>query len=540
MFKCIASLLSLTTIAGAACLGAPQLPARESRETGSMSGRLTIGTDPAAGVTVLLYRQGSMRNVVARTTTDSDGRYSLSLLRGGGYRVMVLAPGYVISGLSGSGRSDLINLKEGEALTGVDFTLSRGGVITGRITDADGYPLIREVVWLSPENSRFSWTLSSGWSHITDDLGVYRLYGVPAGRYKVGVGELRDRDGNKIIGGESKQPGTFYPGVTEETQAVIVEVQEGEEITGIDIRAARPERSYSASGSVISEETGIGVPKATCEVTVVSSEGATTDVFGSSVETDSNGQFQLKQLPPDRYAVVASAPDHYSERVFFQIDQENVTGLDLRLLRGAIIAGTVALEGGGPMTPFKHLAQFTIGAMWESGGSSSTIQEDGRFELRGLPPGRLGLAIFRRPDAKFRPFIHRIEYNGQLVTEGIDVGVAQQLSGVRVVLTQGDVLQGQVKVAGAPIERIRFGLMIAQNLSQGPSFKIAVDSRGRFFAENVPAGTYELSLTSFLAASLSGDSAAKKLPEVKQVVTVREGIGADVTLIVDLNAASNP
>jgi hypothetical protein len=216
MFKLMAFLLSLATITGAACLAAPQLPARESRDlTGSMSGRLTMGTDPAVGVTVLLYRQGSMRNVVARTTTDSDGRYSLNLLRGGGYRVTVLAPGYVISGLSGSGRSDLINLKEGEALTGLDFALTRGGVITGRITDAEGYPLIREVVWLSAENSRFDWT-PSGWSHITDDRGVYRLYGVPVGRYKVGVGELRDTDGTIIPGGESKQPGTFYPGVTEE------------------------------------------------------------------------------------------------------------------------------------------------------------------------------------------------------------------------------------------------------------------------------------------------------------------------------------
>ena len=443
MFKLIAFLLSLATITGAACFGVTPLPARESRDfTGSMSGRLTMGTDPAVGVTVLLYRQGSMRNVVARTTTDSDGRYSLNLLRGGGYRVTVLAPGYVISGLSGSGRSDLINLKEGEALTGLDFALTRGGVITGRITDAEGYPLIREVVWLSPENSRFYWT-PSGWSHITDDRGVYRLYGVPVGRYKVGVGELRDTDGTVIPGGESKQPGTFYPGVTEETQAVIVEVHEGEETTGIDIRAARPEKSYSASGSEISEEIGIGVPTASCTVMVISSEGAMTGFFGS-VEADSTGQFQLKQLPPGRYAVEASAPDHYSEPVYFQIDQGNVTGLDLRLRRGATIAGTVTIEGGGSTASLAQLAQLRIGAMWESGGSSSTIQEDGRFEVRGLPPGKLGLSISFPPDAKFRPRIHRIEYNGQLMTEDIEVGAAQQLHGVRVVLTQGDVFQGQV------------------------------------------------------------------------------------------------
>lgn len=539
MFKLIAFLLSLATITGAACFGVTPLPARESRElAGSMSGRLTMGTDPAVGVTVVLYRQGSMRSVVARTTTDSDGRYSLNLLRGGGYRVMVLAPGYVISGLSGSGRSDLINLKEGEALTGLDFALTRGSVITGRITDAEGYPLIREVVWLSPENSRFDWT-PSGWSHITDDRGVYRLYGVPVGRYKVGVGELRDTDGNMIPGGESKQPGAFYPGVTEETQAVIVEIHEGEEITGIDIRAARPEKSHSASGSVISEETGIGVPKASCEAMVVSSEGATTGVFGS-VESDSTGQFQLKHLPPGRYAVVASASDHYSEPVYFQIDQGNVTGLDLRLRRGATIAGTVTIEGGGSTASLAQLAQVRIGAMWESRGSSSTIQEDGRFEVRGLPPGKLGLSISFPPDAKFRPRIHRIEYNGQLMTEEIEVGAAQQLHGVRVVLTQGDVLQGQVKVTGGPVERIRFGLMIAQNLTKGPSLKIAVDSRGRFFADNVPAGTYELSLTPFLAAPLNNESAPKKLPEIRHVVTVKEGIGADVTLIVDLNAATNP
>ena len=39
----------------------------------------------------------------------------------------------------------------GETVEGIDFTLARGGVITGRVIDSEGGPLIEEPITLLPE-----------------------------------------------------------------------------------------------------------------------------------------------------------------------------------------------------------------------------------------------------------------------------------------------------------------------------------------------------------------------------------------------------
>ena len=46
------------------------------------------------------------------------------------------------------GQGRVLNLSANEAVEGIDFKLTRGGVITGRITDADGRPVIEERISL--------------------------------------------------------------------------------------------------------------------------------------------------------------------------------------------------------------------------------------------------------------------------------------------------------------------------------------------------------------------------------------------------------
>jgi hypothetical protein len=73
----------------------------------------------------------------------------------------------------------------------------------------------------------------------TDDRGIYRLYGLPAGRYLIsagsggGPGEMPMR-----IGGVSITKRTYYPDSTEESQAKAIEVTPGSEAKDIDIRLA--------------------------------------------------------------------------------------------------------------------------------------------------------------------------------------------------------------------------------------------------------------------------------------------------------------
>ena len=77
----------------------------------------------------------------------------------------------------------------------------------------------------------------------TDDRGVYRFYGLPAG-----VSSQRGRRG---ISGRAYHNNfrTYYPDATDQSQAKIIEVKEGAEVTNIDIRLGVGKDTYEAVGA---------------------------------------------------------------------------------------------------------------------------------------------------------------------------------------------------------------------------------------------------------------------------------------------------
>jgi hypothetical protein len=127
--------------------------------TAVVTGRVTIGDKPAAGVTVGLLRGEPPTNsgepqTLAKAMTDAEGRYRLSNLPAGSFRVTALAPGFVSSLDLGPGQPPwqagrAVTLGEGDTVEQLDFQLTRGGVITGKVFDHDGKTLIgqRVSVW---------------------------------------------------------------------------------------------------------------------------------------------------------------------------------------------------------------------------------------------------------------------------------------------------------------------------------------------------------------------------------------------------------
>src|SRR6185503_7050296 len=96
-----------------------------------------------------------------------------------------------------------------------------GGVITGRVVDSEGQPLIEQHVAVVPADERAQRRPNAS-GVATDDRGVYRIFGLPAGRYKVSVGDPNFYSGvrPRVV------TQTFYPDVTDAAKAGIVEVKE--------------------------------------------------------------------------------------------------------------------------------------------------------------------------------------------------------------------------------------------------------------------------------------------------------------------------
>ena len=136
---------------------------------------------------------------------------------------------------------------EGEAVTKIDFVLVRGGVITGRITDSEGHPLIGERVNVLTKGASRQRTANAHAGFRTQHDGrsgnLSHLW--------FGGGKLHRQRGPGAAGaavsimGHVRQPfvKTFYPGVSEESRATIIEIKEGSEIKEVNISVGNPTRS---------------------------------------------------------------------------------------------------------------------------------------------------------------------------------------------------------------------------------------------------------------------------------------------------------
>src|SRR5688572_32322716 len=114
---------------------------------GSVSGRVTIKDKPAIGVTVGLRSTMGIFPIekTFRAITDQEGVYRITSIPAGTYDIMLAAPAFVSHDPIGPRGKNVI-VGDDENVEDINFSLVRGGVITGKITDADGRPLVQQHV----------------------------------------------------------------------------------------------------------------------------------------------------------------------------------------------------------------------------------------------------------------------------------------------------------------------------------------------------------------------------------------------------------
>ena len=548
-------ILLFTILCGAFIGTFAHSPAQDAKAaTGSVSGRIIHEDKALPGVSVVLMSAefGPRQRPMARATTDGDGRYRLTGVPAGHYNVMPLAPVYVVSGGSGPGLrgGKPVNVAAGENVEGIDFSLVRGGVITGRITDADGKPVVGQYMRIEAIDERgqkLPVYLYNPYGYETDDRGIYRVYGLPAGRYLVSVGE--SQDGGPMTGrGGGYYTRTFYPHATEEAQAKPIEVSPGSEVTDIDITLGRLSKTYSVSGRVVDADTGQPVPNVFCSYGSVTRDGRSLMNYGGgAVTSNARGEFQLEGIRPGRYAAFVTSMGQpnasYSEATPFEVIDRDLSGLEIKVRRGATVSGVVVVEGTTNRAILAKLANLSLGASTRGtapglnmpDSARGNIAADGSFHLTGLRPGKVMFFFASYPPPKGLS-LSRVEHNGVEQREGIEVGPGEQVTGVRVVLAYGTgVIRGQVQVQnGMLTEDVRMGVMLRRAGSTTGPFagRAEVDARGRFVIDGLSAGEYELMLQIYRPRPPVGPPP----PPVRKVVNVTDGTETTVTLVLDLNA----
>jgi len=249
--------------------------AQTQKETGSITGSVKREGKPAPGVTVIAtpsfsdptkaVEQMLSPNASTKATTDSDGVYKLEGLAPGKYTVSPSASPLI----SANGNSSTeVTVGEGATSDGIDFALALGGVITGKITDSEGRPVIAERVSLKPLDKKEAASISESIAgmfgermYSTDDRGIYRIYGLRPGRYIVSTGKDSDPMSAFIFQGP-KRVQTFYPSVTDEAKATPVQVTSGAEAAGIDIQFSNTDKGFVVSGRVVDSDKGTPIANA--------------------------------------------------------------------------------------------------------------------------------------------------------------------------------------------------------------------------------------------------------------------------------------
>lgn len=511
--------------------------APEKSSGATFSGKVTIKGKGAPGIAVGLVRIEESRQHPARAAhraiTDDQGNYKITNVSPGKYELNVAAAGFIPAPGLYSNKTFLIS--KSEIVENADFALVRGGVITGKVTDSDGRPLIEEQVLVFPvEPSREYFRYISPHAR-TDDRGIYRMFGVPPGKYRVAAGD--DGDFGSRGGGYRR---TFHPAAPEVSQGTIIEVTEGSVATDVDITLPDPIAYYSAHGRIIDGDTGQPLANITYGVEKYLNENSSSGLTTGAV-TNKDGEFKLENLSPGKYAVFVEVPADSNWRadyVRFEVSDQDVTGLIVKATKGASASGVIVLEGTHDKTIHEKLNKARVYAYASNPEStrsstvSSTINPDGSFRIGGLQPGMVSFGILVQ-----RFHVVRVERGGLVQPQGIEIKEREQVTGLRLIANYANgAIQGMVKLDGGSIPaNARLGVRMKRlddtTPFSGSNESAQVDARGQFSAEGLLPGTYEVT------AIYIADPNSRGRRTTQQVV-VTNGAVANVTLTIDAN--TNP
>jgi hypothetical protein len=253
--------------------------------------------------------------------------------------------------------------------------------------------------------------------------------------------------------------------------------------------------------------------------------------------TNERGEFKLENLPPGQYAVfVGQRSGSYfrAKDVPFEIVDRDVTGLEVRTLKGASVSGVLVLDGTYEKEIREQFLKTPVFAMVEDEttrttrlGVEGTIRPNGSFRIGGLAAGT---ATFSLGASRFA--IVRVEQNGIVQLRGVLLKHGEDVSGLRIFVDYRDAsLGGAVQLVNGPLPPDAHLNVTARRLNDvsariGATAKI--DDRGQFVFDALLPGTYEVMAAVFLPNSRG------PIAQTKQQVTVISGSTSKITFKLDL------
>jgi uncharacterized GH25 family protein len=447
-------------------------------------------------------------------TTDAQGQFVFLQVVPGSYRLMVrhnrFVPGIYGQKADAFSEGGLLTLKPGQEVNDLLFRLVPTAAIVGQVVDEDGEPVPGVEVQALVRASRLptdrdtppeGGSLAPIRTAVTNDLGQFRLYGLPPGEYFVsavdsGMPELSEQNLSGGFGYEladapqPKYPPTYYPGTTQPSQASKVAVRSGDEIS-IEFHLRRVD-THQVSGRVLDAH---GHPVQGANVSISPDDLATE--FSSlryGGETDSAGRFEIAGIAPGNYSVDASRLEDQKQWMAEHpatVSGDDVTGLELVLLPPVKIPGHITFQGSASLQPGRGIVWLHPVTDRGHQFGAGEIRKDNTFIVDGLLPGTYTISVAPLVDDSYLASAHWGMVD--VLKEGLKVGSATPSGPLELVISpnganiEGVVIKARKPVSGATVH------IETINAEQGRTLtKIdgETDQYGQFTFHALPPGKY--------------------------------------------------
>lgn len=388
------------------------------------------------------------------TSTDNEGRYEIKELPAGRYTISTTKGGYV-NGSYGQRRpgepGTPIELADGQTAEKVNFVLSRGGVIAGRVVDDGGEPVSGTEV----SAMRFAFVAgarrlvpgsSEGQRDRTDDQGNFRLFGLPPGDYYISANH---RSQNMMMPGMTNTEAdgfvaTYYPGTANISEATRITVKAAQEMTGANF-ALLVARMVRIRGRVLNSS---GEPMTGGMLMLSPADSMMS--FGMNMANAmvaADGSFRFANIAPGRYNLTARPNGMPGRNAQFAVMPVTVGNDDIDNLFVTTSAGVTArgviVTDDGSVPPFRAESVQIFGQpmdpnMNTMGGGPTKVNEDFTFEMINVFDRRIVRAYVGNMGGGLSAwYLKAVLFDGEDVTDrGIDFALGRVYEGLQVVFTQ--------------------------------------------------------------------------------------------------------
>jgi len=363
-----------------------------ARGTGIIAGRTIDGSGPrpVPGAIVTLTVPGA---APVRVMADAQGQFVFRDLPVGRFTLTAARSGYVDGAygrLRPGGQAQAIDLAAAQHVGDVAVALWKFAVITGRVLDEHGDPIVgASVRVLKRTTVTGRRQFVNGPMDSTDDRGVYRISSLEPGDYIVVVPMTQpfaaeamirslglpvpppppdggggsaaafvfratmNGDSEVVVkGSDSGMPPTlvgddgqaltyqteFYPAATAASRATPVTVLSGDERAGIDFQL-KPVRAVNVSGHVTVPD---GQPNNLSVMLLPADTDVFTPIETAMAMTRSDGAFQFSHVPPGQYTL-------HAQRSFRMPMGGEATSV-VQNNGGSVLRMVTLNRGGGPGT----------------------------------------------------------------------------------------------------------------------------------------------------------------------------------------------